>query len=30
MVEEIVLRKFHKCLKIFEKKKSEKMLVRKI
>jgi len=30
MVEEIVPKKFHKCLKIFEKKKSEKMPVRKI
>ena len=30
MVEEIVPRKFHKCLKILEKKKLEKMPVRKI
>jgi len=29
MVEEMVSRRFHKSLKVFEKKKSEKMLMRK-
>jgi len=29
MVEEMVSRRFHKYLKIFEKKKSERMLIRK-
>ena len=30
MVEEMVLRQFHKYLKVFEKKKLEKMLMRKV
>jgi len=29
IIEEIVLRRFHKYLKVFEKKKSKRMLTRK-